>query len=312
MRNSNRDPEGRKEGPEEGTPSPPDPREEGSPGLSEAPAGPEVRQAGMREGLLTWGAVLLLLLVGSQAFQIGGGLTGRLSLLALQLALVLLPTLLAVRLAGGSEGRDLLLRPLRAVVGALAAITALCALPLMGVLVEGLRRILPGAEELEEALTQALRAESGPDLVLVLIVAALAPAVCEEVLFRGWILTTLRRSMTPSRALALQAVLFGLLHLHPLRILPMTALGLLLGWFALRSGSILAPVLGHAIFNGAIVLSVQLGDTVAEEVAVPSQIEAPPVAALAGTLLVFLAIFLVGCALFWWFTRPGTTGRARA
>jgi ABC-type Na+ efflux pump permease subunit/membrane protease YdiL (CAAX protease family) len=85
------------------------------------------------------------------------------------------------------------------------------------------------------------------------LLIAVLPAVCEELLFRGWMLTALAgRRPAPGRALAavaIQAACFAAFHLLPERMPQTFALGLLLGWLTLRSASILPAMLAHLVHN---------------------------------------------------------------
>ncbi len=96
-----------------------------------------------------------------------------------------------------------------------------------------------------------------------LLVATLGvvPAVCEEFFFRGYLLSALRNSMSATRAVLLSSILFGLFHLvatdrlHFERLVPSTALGLVLGWLCVRCGSALPGMLLHAIHNSLLLVA---------------------------------------------------------
>ncbi len=94
-------------------------------------------------------------------------------------------------------------------------------------------------------------------LWLVLFVFAVTPAVCEEFLFRGFVLSSLHR-YTTTWAILLSAGLFGLMHvltsnvLAIERFLPTTFMGLILGWLALRTGSVWPGMLLHALHNSLL------------------------------------------------------------
>lgn len=89
----------------------------------------------------------------------------------------------------------------------------------------------------------------------ILRVVILAPVV-EELIFRGIILTGFRRNYPAFLAIFLSALLFALFHLNPWQLLPTFLLGLLLGYVRLRSGSLLAAIITHALHNGMVFLSV--------------------------------------------------------
>jgi sodium transport system permease protein len=100
---------------------------------------------------------------------------------------------------------------------------------------------------------RALEAFMGLPLGLRLLLLALLPAICEEVLFRGFVLTGLRHRFGPVRAVILCGILFGVLHLSPARIPVTAALGIVLAILALRGDSLLPAVLCHALYNGLII-----------------------------------------------------------
>ncbi len=95
---------------------------------------------------------------------------------------------------------------------------------------------------------------------LILFSLALVPAACEEWLFRGYLFAALQRSTSAGRAIWVSALLFGLFHVvvgspaSPERFLPSTFLGLVLGWLAWRSGSVLPGILLHVSHNGLLLM----------------------------------------------------------
>jgi membrane protease YdiL (CAAX protease family) len=114
----------------------------------------------------------------------------------------------------------------------------------------------PGYLEAFQRLHEALR-PSGPFDALVSVAAiALAPAVCEEVLFRGIVLPSLLRSMGAVWAVFGSAILFGLIHLDTAvpgamfyRVPFAFAVGLGLGVLRVRTGSLFPSILAHAFLN---------------------------------------------------------------
>ena len=93
----------------------------------------------------------------------------------------------------------------------------------------------------------------GPTLVLFLTVAVLAPFF-EELLFRGFLLPVLARHQRISLALTGSALLFGAIHLQPTGLATLSTLGLVMGLAMRHTGSLQAPILVHACWNGSLFL----------------------------------------------------------
>jgi membrane protease YdiL (CAAX protease family) len=88
-------------------------------------------------------------------------------------------------------------------------------------------------------------------LLLILIgvtVTVLAPIV-EELFFRGVLFQAFRKWMSLGAAAAWSAVAFAIAHVSPLLFLPIGALGYVLARTFEQRKSILASMVGHAVFN---------------------------------------------------------------
>lgn len=83
----------------------------------------------------------------------------------------------------------------------------------------------------------------------VFFVIALAPAVCEEMLFRGVIMHSLKAKYRVSSAIAITAALFGMYHMSLVKFIPTGLLGLLLCLVVWKTGSIYPAMLMHFINN---------------------------------------------------------------
>lgn len=136
--------------------------------------------------------------------------------------------------------------PLLAGVG-LGLATWLLALP-FGILGS---RAFPQSEAIQEAL-RALTME--PPLLLVLAVVALTPALFEEFLFRGLVLSGLRR-LGVGWAIIGSSLLFALAHLDPPRLPFTLVMGVTLAWLRLSTGSIWVGVVVHFVVNATSVVA---------------------------------------------------------
>lgn len=140
----------------------------------------------------------------------------------------------------------------------LAALLALLLLPPLVGLAQAAYAWFPQQVDDPHPLAQMLRVLHEPHrgtaagFVLALGAYALVPAVCEEVAFRGFILTGLYRRFRPRNAVLLSAFLYALYHLNVFLFLPAFALGIVLGLLTARSRSLLPPVLFHFLHNALL------------------------------------------------------------
>jgi CAAX protease family protein len=112
--------------------------------------------------------------------------------------------------------------------------------------------IVDAHQKVVDDLTHA----GGAKLAVFAVVAALVAPVCEELLFRGLLLRALRRRMSPTQAVIVQALAFALAHpmlsptLGDFAVVPaLFMLGAVSGIVAVRRGDISASILMHIGFN---------------------------------------------------------------
>jgi sodium transport system permease protein len=139
-------------------------------------------------------------------------------------------------------------------------------------------------------------------LWFILLAMAIAPGVCEELAFRGFILNGFARSARPSVAIVLSSIAFGVVHMVPQQVFNATLVGLVLGLIAIRSRSLIPGVLFHALYNGSEVLRSRAGTTLAQTPVVnwfvtvvskdsqPAGIEYSPLALVVGIVVSALLI----------------------
>ncbi len=96
--------------------------------------------------------------------------------------------------------------------------------------------------------------ESGLGVSFNLIMLALIPGFCEEILFRGYAQRQFERASGPAGGILLSGVLFGMYHLRPSQVLPLVMLGLYLAYLTWRTGSLWPAVLVHILHNGLAVV----------------------------------------------------------
>lgn len=150
------------------------------------------------------------------------------------------------RALGGS------VRPATALVwGAGSALVAFFGSTLVG---GGLQ--LTGWEVEEQAWIQALMADRSVLLVLMPWLVLFGP-ISEEIFFRGYVFRRLFSSVSPRAAYLVSALLFAVIHWHPVGFPMYTVIGLVFCWVYQKTGSLWAPVIGHVVYN-ALVIAIPL------------------------------------------------------
>lgn len=103
-------------------------------------------------------------------------------------------------------------------------------------------------------------------LILQFISIALVPAVCEEILFRGVILSNLIPYGKAS-AIVISSVLFGLMHGNLYQFIYATVAGIIIGCVYVATDSIWCSILLHMINNTVSVLQFSVSDRFSPEYA---------------------------------------------
>jgi len=115
------------------------------------------------------------------------------------------------------------------------------------------------ADELDSLMESSygiiLSANSIFEIIFVVLVVSITPAICEEVFFRGFTQKSLEYSMKPFWAILITSFAFALYHFNPYGLLALTILAAYLGFSAYQSKSILIPIILHFINNFVSVVS---------------------------------------------------------
>ena len=91
----------------------------------------------------------------------------------------------------------------------------------------------------------------------ILAIAIIGP-VLEELLFRGAITKALLQQYSPTKAILLSALLFGVFHINPAQILPAFLIGILFAWTYYKTASLIPCILMHVLNNSlSVFLSIK-------------------------------------------------------
>ncbi len=144
---------------------------------------------------------------------------------------------------------------------------------------------------------------------LVLLGFAFAPAICEEVAFRGFILSGFGRNGRKWLPIVLSSVLFGLMHMIPQQVFNATLIGLVLGIIAIRSRSLLPCIAFHFVYNSLGVFQGRLAETVKQSPA-NLWVTADPEGHVRYQWPTLTIAAIVGGSILYWLIRRDSTAAA--
>jgi sodium transport system permease protein len=131
------------------------------------------------------------------------------------------------------------------------------------------------------------------ELLAFFLAFALLPAVCEELTFRGFLLTGLQKRFRPRTAILLASFLFALFHMNVFQFLPAFFLGVVLGLLTVRSKSLLPAMFFHLLYNSVLLLSVPIKHALDQAQLLNY-----------GPYLIGLSLASAACLLWWLYRKP--------
>jgi sodium transport system permease protein len=111
-------------------------------------------------------------------------------------------------------------------------------------------QVFPELPESARQVMTLMKSDKSPTWLL-LMVFAVTPAICEELAFRGFILSGLARGGRLAIAVSISSLMFGIIHMIPQQAFNAALLGLVLGLLAVYSRS-LFPAMAFHFCNNAI------------------------------------------------------------
>lgn len=104
-------------------------------------------------------------------------------------------------------------------------------------------------DALGQQLEQSLSAGDAAANAVYLTVVSVCTPVWEEAIFRGFLLTSLTRYMTPLMAIVASSAVFAVAHFSWHRTPYLMLLGFVIGFVFVRTRNLLTPMLVHALWN---------------------------------------------------------------
>ncbi len=96
---------------------------------------------------------------------------------------------------------------------------------------------------------------SNVEPAVALILIAIVPAVCEELLFRGYIFDSFKGKRGKVAAVIISSVLFSVIHFDMYKIAPIFIMALAFGYITAKTDSVLIPMIFHFVNNSMAVVS---------------------------------------------------------
>lgn len=211
-----------------------------------------IRLVGPGEALLFFVFLIPVFLLGGTLLQSWRLVEGT---IATEWLLILLPMLIFIRVRAKSISASLRVAPPTGKHIAGSVILALSAIPLVAELAYIQDRFFPIPDEFLEMMKEAFTLAEDQSAALAFFAFCITPAVCEEALFRGFLLNAFRRRTGTTAAVLVTSILFGLFHVNFYRFLPTAIIGSIIAIVVLSSSSLVPGIIYHAI-NNAVALAV--------------------------------------------------------
>lgn len=195
--------------------------------------------------------ITMIILIAGSVVLAGLGLTSSLSealsIVLPEVIFLLVPALIYIMLSGNDRKAKFRFNKLGIVNALIIILIVLFAYPIsqvLGIITQLL---------FKDNISETLEGLSSIGLIGQMLVIALTPAICEEIVFRGVVLSEYKRINIKYAAIA-NGFIFALFHLNPYQFLYTFFIGIILAYLVYITDSFFAGVLGHFTFNGVQVI----------------------------------------------------------
>lgn len=131
-------------------------------------------------------------------------------------------------------------------------------LPIRGLILEIYNALF--TSKLSDVVTNSIVDEKKISVLFIFLSSAITPALTEEFLFRGVILSTYKNKKILTTAI-INGIMFGMLHLNSFQFSHVVITGIICVYIFYATKSFLAPFLFHLTNNGMAVLSIVLNSS---------------------------------------------------
>jgi sodium transport system permease protein len=161
-----------------------------------------------------------------------------------ELIVMLGASIVMIRLYKLDIRQTLSLKPVKPAVWAATLLAIPCANVVGTAVYRLMNFFIPVSKEVLRSFSEEIIPKDMPQWQLFLFVAVL-PAICEEIAFRGLLLSGLKRRLRPIGLVVTVGLAFGIFHMTLFRIFPTAVLGVFLTAIAVLTGSILPGIVLH-------------------------------------------------------------------
>lgn len=176
------------------------------------------------------------------------------STIVIQLGLILAPALIMATMLTRSVRKALRLHRPRPLDIMAATSLAICLHPTYVAFAAAVGNEYKLGEQTTSMLMQFDSIISSTPIWQVLLMLALIPAICEELVFRGFLFAGLQRKGGQVRAILVTAVFFGLSHGVLQQTITASVMGVMIGWIAYQSGGVACTIAFHVTHNSISML----------------------------------------------------------
>jgi len=158
---------------------------------------------------------------------------------------------------------------------------------MMNVLPENIKDyLLDFTKRFDEQFEMLLVYSSFDEMMLAVLIGAVAPAFCEELLFRGYLLKYYSMKYDSTQAIIFTSIIFSIIHFNPAALIGIFFIGVALGVLTVYSNSIYPAIMLHFLNNYISIMFLNSG---VKELADNSYI---------ASLEVSIYFFVIGLVLF--------------
>ncbi len=173
-----------------------------------------------------------------------------------EILFIFLPAFIFIKTVHGDFLHNIKFKLINFKTALFSVFTALCCFGFTTIITLLQSLILDPPPSMLKQLQSVIVAESARDFFIITVAAALLPALCEETMFRGMILSTLEKKYGALKASMLCGLFFGIFHFSAYRFIPTAIIGFYLSMLKISTGSIIPSMIAHFINNFIIIAAI--------------------------------------------------------